>query len=325
MIHKTKWFTPVVLFFITLVTTTITGMSYSGASLHDWYRGLWFSIPLMFILLTHEMGHYIVAKKNQVDVSPPYFIPLPPPFGLGTLGAVIKMKDPVTKPSALIDIGAAGPLAGLVAAFIVLTVGISMSIVSDIPIDRNYELMSEGNSIFYHLMKFLIKGEILPTGNRDLMMHPVAFAGWIGLLITMINLIPVGQLDGGHIAHGKFGNDYNSFSDFLHRILPFFGLAVVLFVTFDSFYASYLKYTWFDLSGLSGPAPSFIKSFQSGISAAIPWFIWPIMLLIIRRLSGGIAHPPVSDEPLSRKNQITFWIIIAVFILIFMPVPMRMN
>ncbi|MBU1218928.1 site-2 protease family protein [Myxococcota bacterium] len=325
MIYTSKWFTPAVLFLITLATTTITGMGYSGASLNEWYRGLWFSLPLMFILLTHEMGHYLVAKKHRVDVSPPYFIPLPPPLGLGTLGAVIKMKDPVTKPSALIDIGAAGPLAGLVAAFFVLIAGISMSTVSDIPLNRNYELMSEGNSIFYLLIKYIIKGELLPSGNRDIMMHPVAFAGWIGLLITMINLIPVGQLDGGHIAHGKFGNKYNDLSDLLHRFLPVFGVVIVVYVTFDSFFSSYLKYVWFDLSGLSGQAPSFIKSFQSGISSAIPWFIWPIMLLVIRKLSGGAAHPPVSEGSLTKTNHITFWVIVVVFIIIFMPVPMRMN
>ncbi|MBU1239282.1 site-2 protease family protein, partial [Myxococcota bacterium] len=225
-----EWRVPLLLFFITLVTTTLTGASYAGAGPGQWHKGLWFSIPLIAILLTHEMGHYLAAKKHNVSTSPPWFIPLPPSIGIGTLGAVIRIREPITSRNALMEIGAAGPIMGLLVAIPVLIIGVALSEVKHIPLVSHMEVISEGNSLLYLFVKYIVHGTFLPFAGRDIMMHPVAFAGWIGLLITMINLIPVGQLDGGHIAFAWFGDRYGSFSRKLHAFLPVFGLGVFAYV-----------------------------------------------------------------------------------------------
>src|SRR6185369_17137234 len=184
--------------------------------------GLSYSVPLMLILLCHELGHYFVARAHGVQASLPHFIPLPPALGLGTMGAVIGMQQVTSDRRKLIDIGAAGPLAGLVVAVPVLIYGLSLSPV--LPVHGSSE--QEGNSILYLVIKRVVTGAWLPDGTHDVFLHPTAFAGWVGLLITMINLLPIGQLDGGHVAVAFFGNRYNAFSRRLHQALPLAAMAV---------------------------------------------------------------------------------------------------
>ncbi|HSG15259.1 MAG TPA: site-2 protease family protein [Anaerolineae bacterium] len=169
--------------------------------LGDLWLGLPYCLSLMTILGAHELGHYFAARHHRVPVTLPYFIPLPLP-PIGTLGAFIRLKAPVTSKRALLDVGAAGPLAGLVFAIPILIYGLSISPVEPLP-DGSYYL--EGNSIFYALAKLAVKGQVLPNGGQDVLLSQVAWAGWVGLLVTGLNLIPVGQLDGGHIAYALFG------------------------------------------------------------------------------------------------------------------------
>ena len=169
--------------------------------LGDLWLGLPYCLSLMTILGAHELGHYFAARHHKVPVTLPYFIPLPLP-PIGTLGAFIRLKAPVTSKRALLDVGAAGPLAGLVFAIPILLYGLSISPVEPLP-DGSYYL--EGNSIFYALAKLAVKGQVLPDGSQDVLLSQVAWAGWVGLLVTGLNLIPVGQLDGGHIAYALFG------------------------------------------------------------------------------------------------------------------------
>src|SRR5262249_19738430 len=153
-----------------------------------------YAATLLGILLTHEMGHYVVARRHGIDVSLPYFIPVP--FALGTMGAVIRMRSPIPTRDALIDVGAAGPLAGLAVAVPLLLWGLAESPVTPIPPGGAIE----GNSLGYLVCKLLVKGRVLPGDGLDVQLSPMAMAAWVGLLVTFINLIPLAQLDGGHIA-----------------------------------------------------------------------------------------------------------------------------
>ena len=156
----------------------------------------------MLILGAHELGHYFAARYHKVPVSLPYFIPMP--FSIiGTLGAFIRLKAPIKNRRALLDIGAAGPLAGFVFAVPILLIGLASSETTTPPESGGY--MLEGNSILYALMKIAVFGRFLPDGSEDVLLNQVAWAGWVGLLVTALNLIPLGQLDGGHIAYVLFG------------------------------------------------------------------------------------------------------------------------
>jgi membrane-associated protease RseP (regulator of RpoE activity) len=174
-----------------------------------------FSVTLMLILGFHEFGHYYFARKHNVVATLPYFIPAP--TFIGTFGAFIKIKSPIYRKDALLQIGAAGPIAGFIVAVPALIIGLSLSQVVDI---SSAEIgITLGDSI---LMKFLI-AVIFPSlgGTQDIMLHPIAFAGWIGLLVTMLNLLPIGQLDGGHIAYAMLGRKHAKVAKFaLLALIP---------------------------------------------------------------------------------------------------------
>ena len=325
-LRLSDWRTPILLFALTVVTTTLAGAEYSGAGAAQWWRGLPFSIPLLSILLTHELGHYLVARRHGVDVSPPYFIPLPPMLGIGTLGAVIRIREPIASRNALMQIGAAGPLAGFVVAVGVLIAGIHLSPVETLAPAGTAGLLTEGNSILYAGLKFLVHGEFLPGANRDLMMHPMAFAGWIGLFITMINLIPVGQLDGGHVAFAWIGDRYRRVSGRVHALLPVFGLVVFTWVFLDE--VAQLRDRALVLAlegGRAVVAVAWDGALSTGFGAAMPWFMWPLLLWLLQRISGGEAHPPVGGDALGEGSRRVAWAVAVLFLLIFMPVPMRLS
>ena len=194
-----------------------------------WAGGPAFAATLMTILLCHELGHYVVSRRHRIDVSLPYFIPLPPVISVGTLGAVIRMRKPIEDRNALFDVGAAGPIAGLVVAIPLLVVGLMLSHVEPLQLDAQHRYpVIEGNSILYALLKYAVFGRWLPSGGVDVRLHPMADAGWFGLLLTMINLMPIGQLDGGHIARAALGQAHETWSARLHVALPIVGLAIGL-------------------------------------------------------------------------------------------------
>jgi membrane-associated protease RseP (regulator of RpoE activity) len=159
-----------------------------------WQGFIFFSVPLMLILGVHEMGHYYASKKHHVDASLPYFIPLPPPFLLGTFGALISTREPIPNRKALLDIGIAGPLCGFLVAIPISLIGFFLMQQQPLPIPSSGANISLVSPLLLQWMQSLFS----ISGNY--IIHPTLFAGWVGIFLTAVNLLPAGQLDGGHIA-----------------------------------------------------------------------------------------------------------------------------
>jgi Zn-dependent protease len=196
------------LLLLTLVTTTWAGALHAGVDVLQepgrFLAGLPYSLTLLLILGAHELGHYFAARAHHMKVTLPYFIPVP--FGLGTFGAFIQLKSPAENRRALFDVGVAGPLAGLVFAIPALWIGLRYSrvLAPEELADHLHGGIGVGSSALLALTAKLALGDALAEGHR-LLLHPLAFAGWLGLLVTALNLLPIGQLDGGHIADAMFG------------------------------------------------------------------------------------------------------------------------
>jgi membrane-associated protease RseP (regulator of RpoE activity) len=164
--------------------------------------GLKFSVPLLTILWCHELGHYIAARRHGLTATPPYFIPFPiPVLGIGTLGAVIRIKDPIRNKRQLLDVGAAGPIAGFVALVPFLAFGISASEVGESGVEGAY--LEFGEPLIYRLLEALIRPGL--GDDMTLWLHPTGVAAWFGVLVTLLNLLPFAQLDGGHIGYALLG------------------------------------------------------------------------------------------------------------------------
>lgn len=209
----------IILFFITLGTTIVAGGIQEGVNPlknpEQIFKGIPFAFSLMGILLAHELGHYLIARKHGLNVTLPYFIPAP--SFIGTFGAFIKMRSPVRDRRMLLDVGSAGPLVGMGVAIPFLIYGLQHS---EVKLVQGQAGINLGSSLLLWFMSRLIMGP-LPNGY-DVIIHPVGFAGWIGLLVTSLNLLPVGQLDGGHVAYALLGEKQNKMSKFV-----FIGLLVL--------------------------------------------------------------------------------------------------
>ncbi|MFO0713654.1 MAG: site-2 protease family protein [Sandaracinus sp.] len=302
------WRTPVLLFVATLFTTAYVGAGMHGLDpLEAFDRGLvpalqalasgWdFALPLMSILLAHELGHYVAGRIHHVDISPPYFIPMPLSL-LGTMGAVIRMRGRIARRDALLDVGAAGPLAGLAVTLPVLVYGIATSPIEALPESGNFII--EGRSILYLALLYALKGPI-PEG-QDIMLSPAAFAGWAGLLVTMINLVPVGQLDGGHIAYALFGKDQDRYAQWVRRALPVVAL---------------LTGAWLGVPALLAHRPwsEVLGEWMSGLH----WLVWFVVITLLGRMTGH-EHPPTDDHVLSPRRRWVAAITLTFFVLLFMP------
>jgi membrane-associated protease RseP (regulator of RpoE activity) len=272
-----------------------------------------FALSMMGILFAHEMGHYIMCRYYKVPATLPYFLPAPLLSPLGTLGAFIMMRGIPKNKRVLFDVGIAGPLAGLVIAIPVLFIGLSLSRLGPIgPASDGMHGFLEGNSIGYLLAKYLTFGKLLPepvsmnglppfiywlqyflTGHpipfngMDVMLHNVALAGWAGLLVTALNLVPVGTLDGGHVAYGLFGEK-------ARRIFPIaIGTLIAL---------SFLPV----LLTLSLGAFNF------------SWLLWVFILFWL----GNVRTQPLDDiTPLDGKRRALGFIMLLIFVLLFTPIP----
>ncbi len=198
--YRPAWKLNLALFIITFFTTTLFTPSAGETFGESIINGLLYSVPLMTILTVHEFGHYFAAKKFGVKATLPYFIPFP--SIIGTMGAVIKTRSPIPHRRALYYIGIMGPLPGFFVSLIIVCIGVAMSKVAPVKISEEM-MLQVGNSMLFTFIVYIIHGNI-PAGY-DLFLHPVAWAGWIGFFITSLNLMPLGQLDGGHVLYSLIG------------------------------------------------------------------------------------------------------------------------
>jgi membrane-associated protease RseP (regulator of RpoE activity) len=219
-----------ILFFATIATTFLTGylislgiIELAGTVLNPLVGGLAFTVAIMTVLGSHEMGHKLSADRKGIEATPPYFIPGPPPvfgiFGIGTFGAVIMQKSLPSNRDSLFDVGSSGPIIGFVLATIVTSFGLTLSISA--PPSENVGALPEP-LIFTLLIQLLSILNLLPQPLPDkplLLVHPVALAGWVGLLITMLNLLPAAMLDGGHVARSLVGEKTRAALTFLSILL----------------------------------------------------------------------------------------------------------
>ncbi len=302
-----------VLFILTLVSVLITGGLYgyegtlpqdTGAALVELIKNGWpFAVTLLAILGAHEFGHYFAGRKHGVQVTLPYFIPMPLSL-FGTMGAFINMRSIPENKRALFDLAVAGPLSGFVVSVIALIIGLNLSEISQLPASAaaGTSLQMEGNSLLYLLLKYLTFGQLLPQpanmnslahviywsryfftgqpfpwGATDVMLHPVAWAGWAGMFVTGINLLPAGQLDGGHIFSALFGEKVT------RTLFPYLIAGMV------------------------------ILGFFSNV-----WWMWAVLLLFFGRY---YAEPLDQVTELDSKRKLIGYIALAVFILTFIPAP----
>ncbi len=214
----------VLLFLLTFLSTLVVGAMYTGADIIKdpikIYKGLPFSATLLCILLAHEFSHYLASRRHGVEATLPYFLPAPTLFG--TLGAFIKMKSPINTRNALMDIGASGPIAGFTVALVATVIGLFLSQV--VAVTKVEGMITLGDSLLFKALTRLIVGSV-PEGH-DVVLHPVAFAGWIGFFVTALNLIPIGQLDGGHILYALMGERHAKLSKALVGLMIGLGLLV---------------------------------------------------------------------------------------------------
>jgi membrane-associated protease RseP (regulator of RpoE activity) len=222
-----------VLLVLTIVSTTLIGAEHYASYLSDFSRrpvrlditlllvnGFWYSGTILLILGAHELGHYLACRYYQVDASLPFFIPMPIVL-TGTLGAFIKIREPIPTKRMLFDIGIAGPLAGFLFVVPTLFVGVAMSPVVRVPDDlAGFNL---GEPLLFKAAAWLTWGSI--ADGYSLNLHPMAFAAWFGLLATALNLFPIGQLDGGHISYAVLGRRSSTVT--LASILIAIGLTYV--------------------------------------------------------------------------------------------------
>ena len=174
-------------------------------------RGLWYSGTILAILGCHELGHYFACRYYDVDASLPFFIPVPPPFLTGTMGAFIRIREQIPSKQMLFDIGIAGPIAGFVVAVPALFIGLALSHVVKLP-DNTGGMLELGEPLLFKFASWLVWGT-QPDGY-SLNMHPMAFAAWFGMLATALNLFPIGQLDGGHISYAVLGPRWSTYVTF---------------------------------------------------------------------------------------------------------------
>ncbi len=225
------WWPNALLLVLTLLSLLYVGslQDESANSLSDIWRGWPYALSLILILGTHELGHYFAARHHKVNVTLPYFIPAPI-SGFGTLGAFIQLRAPMPNRKVLFDVGVAGPLAGLIVAIPILIIGLATSHIEALPKDT---YILEGDLLIYLSAKLAIFGKLLPNGHEDVFINQVAKAGWTGLFITGLNLIPVGQLDGGHVLSTLFGR----------RAARLYIPVLITFVVLSFFNAAWLLWT----------------------------------------------------------------------------------
>ena len=308
---KQKYWLHFVLFVLTFITATFAGEfwvtgTYNFTDLNLIAKGLPYSLLILFVIGVHEFGHFFAAKYHKVKATLPFFIPFPPiPFFLnfGTLGAVIKIKSPIISKKSMFDIGVAGPIAGFIACLIVLIYGFTHVpgidyILSIHPnyfspdFGKNAIELQFGNTLLFSFLKliFVSKSQFFPPMS-EIYHYPYLCVGWFGLFVTAMNMLPVGQLDGGHISYTMFGEKNH------YKIaVIFFSLLFIIGTLGLLEYSSVLHFTF----GWTG------------------WLFWALILYFFIKLK----HPPIPDyTPLSRGRRILGYVSFFILVISISPSP----
>lgn len=360
-----------VLFITTLVTTTLAGAEWTyGKSIYmpdyqwsDFVSGLSFSIPFLLILTTHELGHYFTARYHSVSASLPYYIPIPPiPFSIGTMGALIRLRQKVYSKRQNFDIGISGPLAGFIMALIVLFYGFLnlpepsyifeihpeyekyglnyQNEVYNTPSDKIIDVVVGQNLLFLFFAKYVAAPGRMPNPH-EIMHYPLLFAGFLSLVFTSLNLLPIGQLDGGHVVYGLFGSK-------AHRIIA--SVVFIILLYYSGIGVIDLHDTPFNVAGwvVGGGMFLYMALLGLGLSKSdtamyallilaslivIGWRYpdlhgysgWIVFVFLLGRFI-GIQHPPSEiEEPLDTKRIILGWIALIIFVISFSPSPIEVG
>lgn len=296
------------LFILTFFTTTLAGVSWANVDFTELTNlpvGLPYSLSILAILTAHEFGHYFAAKYHGVSTTLPYYIPIPHflinPFG--TMGAVIKIRSPLTKNRVLFDIGIAGPLAGLVVTIGVLAYGLITLPPKEYILTMHPDYLMNapwpeggltfGNSVLFYLLgKIHYSTGFFPPMN-EIYHYPYLCAAWFGMFVTAINLMPVGQLDGGHILYALVGSKRQGF---IAKV--FFGALIAV--------------------GLIGLVPSVDPSIGFGTAG---WLLWAAIMFFLIKL----RHPDVPDtEEIDDNRKMLGWVTLFLLIILFPPIPIMM-
>lgn len=359
------------LFVVTFVTTTLAGSEWvhgksilvPGYTWTDFLQGMSYSIPFLFILSVHEFGHYFTAIHYRIRTTLPYYIPLPPfPFMIGTLGALIRMKSRVPSRQQTFDVGIAGPLAGLVATVGVLVYGFATLpppeyVFQFHPSYEAYGLnyaqvvysreflaagaadIVIGKNLLYLLLEQWVADPARIPNVHEIIHYPYLFAGFLSLVVTSINLLPVGQLDGGHVVYGLLGYEKHrrvAYAFFMLFVL-YAGMGTIRLVGPDQdpwWYALlFVGFLYLTLTGLSLPWQStlmyalIIFVAQVLLTWALPevkgYTSWLVFAFIVGRFV-GVDHPPcLVEEPISPWRRWLGWFAILVFVLTFSPAPLN--
>jgi membrane-associated protease RseP (regulator of RpoE activity) len=308
---KQNYFLHIGLFLVTFVTTTIAGASWVTGTMGPYEiehlkSGLPYSLSILFVITCHEFGHYFAAMYHKVKATLPYYIPFPPiPFFLnfGTMGAVIRTKSLVPTKKAMFDIGVAGPIAGFIACMIVLIYGFTNLPPVDYLLQIHPDYFSPGygentySLIFGDTLLFSFLKMIFVDPNKffppmsEIYHYPFLCVGWFGLFITAMNMIPIGQLDGGHIGYTMFGREVHlKIATISFSILFVLGILGIIESSFDL----HINIGW------------------------TGWLVWALILYFVIR----IEHPPVPDETeLDSKRMMLGYISFIILLLSFSPTP----
>lgn len=312
----------IILFLLTFFTTAVAGIQWIGKDpfeLNNFHYGFQYAAAILFVLGTHEFGHYFAARYHNVKVTLPFFLPFPPlPFfiNFGTLGAVIRTRSVVPSRKAMFDIGIAGPLAGFVACIIVLAYGFLTLPGPEfiLSIHPNYNLalnilpdsqglpLEFGQTILFNALSNLLtnSSQFVPPMS-EIYHYPFLCVGWFGLFVTAMNLIPIGQFDGGHIIYTMFGDKHQRIARIAFYSLLALGLPSVL----DSVIRTIGSYF------TNQPIEQIIPFAQYSWSG---WFLWAMISYYLVKL----YHPPVPDEaPLDSRRMQIGWLSIIIFIVCF--------
>lgn len=330
---KHNYLLHIVLFLLTFISTTYAGMEFTVTTpiltmddvAANFHRGLPFSVLLMLFLSAHEFGHYFAARIHKVDATLPYYIPMPLIL-FGTMGAVIRTRSVVPSRKAMFDIGVAGPLAGFVVALAYLIIGMATmpgveSLYALHPEYRHLPVMPEwgmhfGDFFLFSILKKLLiaPGQFFPPMN-EIYHYPLLAIGWFGMFVTALNMIPVGQLDGGHVVYGMFGSRQPAISRWFVRFMIFCGLGSVGWLLLDAVRTYNPDPFYQFLQSIFGPPMEFIADHASWwLRGWLGWLLWVLIIRIFIK----IPHPPVPDEtPLNRGRMVIGWIALAILVLTF--------